>query len=149
MEPDNSGKPEPGKRDIRLVGWGHYDYDREHALKKKGLPPEQIDAYDVATPGELLLMERMVIDEIVAKDYCFSGEAHQYALTGTPIFEIDGKRVYFLSSWRGWGGIMAEARTIADGKQAYDYMDFYMDGFASDEKPRLPPLETGVGIVLD
>lgn len=117
--------------EIKLVAWGKYDYDTERFRKEKGLEPIQYDC-SVVSPREHQLMEKMLIDELVRKKYCFSGESHQRKLFCTPIFEVDGKRVYFTASWRAWGGIMAEARTIVDN-QSYDYMDFYMDCFLKDQ----------------
>ena len=90
-----------------------------------------------------------LIEEIRRKGYWFSGENHQDGVFGMPIFEIDGRPVFFWVSWRYWGGLMAEAHTSEDN--GYDYMDFYMEPYMDMERFRMPTVgkdidETGRAI---
>lgn len=132
---------------VKVVAWGHYDYDRERELQKQNLPQEQDDGSN-CTPRQHQLMEMAVVDELIRKQYRFSGEAHQSHPFGTPILDVNGKRVYFTASWRAWGGIMAEAMTIVDNEN-YNYMDFYMSGFLGVNDDKNKPKYPEVGIDID
>lgn len=64
----------------------------------------------------------VIKQEIIDNDYMFSGEEHQRALTGAPLFN-DG--TCFRASMRCFGSIMAAALQEKTGKE-HSYMDFYM-----------------------
>lgn len=121
---------------VKLVGWGHFDFNEARRLEKEGKPPVQKDYWDVLKDRENVAgivdqIEHLVIADIVKHKYCFDGEAHQNYKYGCPIVEVDGERLYYFVSWRYWGGIMADAWVKIDGR-SYDYMDFYM-GVMSDK----------------
>lgn len=60
--------------------------------------------------------------EIIAKNIRITGQGHQYADNGVPVFE-DGTVALF--SYRGWGDLMAAIWSTEENKD-YNYMDFYM-----------------------
>lgn len=64
----------------------------------------------------------LIKQDIIDNDYMFSGEEHQNALTGAPLFS-DG--TCFRASMRCFGSIMATALQEKTGEE-YSYMDFYM-----------------------
>ena len=64
----------------------------------------------------------LIKQDIIDNDYMFSGEEHQNALTGAPLFN-DG--TCFRASMRCFGSIMATALQEKTGEE-YSYMDFYM-----------------------
>lgn len=64
----------------------------------------------------------VIKQEIIDNDYMFSGEEHQRALTGAPLFN-DG--TCFRASMRCFGSIMAAALQEKTGEE-HSYMDFYM-----------------------
>lgn len=60
--------------------------------------------------------------EIIAKDIRITGQGHQYADNGVPVFE-DGTVGLF--SYRAWGDLMAAIWSTEENKD-YNYMEFYM-----------------------
>ena len=97
---------------LHIVGWAHFDdaYPTKALTRENG--KEIID---------------LVCDEIYEKGYRFSGEQHQNAPTGVPVFS-DG--TCFRASMRCFASLMAQLHSHKDGKE-YGYMDFYM--FVDDE----------------
>jgi len=61
--------------------------------------------------------------EIIAKKIRYTGEDHQDADDGVPVFS-DG--TVLMLSWRAWGDLMAAVWSTEENKD-YCYMDFYMD----------------------
>ena len=61
--------------------------------------------------------------EIVSKNIRYTGEDHQNADDGVPVFS-DG--TVLVLSWRAWGDLMAAVWSTEENKD-YCYMDFYMD----------------------
>lgn len=92
--------------ELTIVGWTNFDC--AYATRK-------------VYGEEFGRMLQLVCDEIAANRYMFSGEAHQNASTGVPVFS-DG--TCFRASMRVWGGLMA--RVYASSDAQYSYMDFYM-----------------------
>lgn len=118
------------KNEIKLVGWGHYDFDAERQAAKENRPHNQKDYFtelrECENMAEIIArIEELVISEIVKNGFRFDGDSHQNYKYGCPIVEVDGNRLYYTVSWRHWGSIMAEAWRKIDGK-FYDYLDFYM-----------------------
>lgn len=66
--------------------------------------------------------EDAIIEDIRAHGYVFSGQDHQNAKTGCPMFEDGTVRTYSL---RGWGRVMATAWNLLDSNGEPDYMEFY------------------------
>ena len=93
--------------ELRIIGWTNFDC--EYPAKK-------------LTAEELQVVLKLIKDEIIEKKYIFSGEEHQYGLTGVPVFS-DG--TCFRASMRCWALIMASLYNGQDGQQL-SYMDFYM-----------------------
>lgn len=93
--------------ELKLVGW--VDFDSEYPTKN-------------TTQEELSLMIELIKQDILKNGYRFSGEEHQNALTGVPLFS-DG--TCFRASMRAWGTIMAMIYSDVDGIN-YPYMEFYM-----------------------
>ena len=135
--------------EIKLVGWGHYDFDAEQQAAKENRPHSQKDYFTELRECENMAgiiagIEDLVISEIVKNGFRFDGDSHQNYKYGCPIVEVDGKRLYYTVSWRHWGSIMAEAWTKIDGK-FYDYMDFYM-GVTEEKADFRGPI---VGVHID
>lgn len=108
---------------LKIIGWTDYD---------SHFPSITIANEEV---NELLLI---IIKEITAHGYMLSGEAHQNAVTGVPVFN-DG--TCFRGSMRAWSVIMSTAYPEIDGKET-NYMDFYM----STPKPTKLPEQTQIDI---
>lgn len=113
---------------LTIIGWTSFD---------SGYPTIELSDENMAVVLPLLAQE------IGQKRYVFSGEAHQYAETGMPVFS-DGTA--FRASMRCWGTIMASLYSDIDGTD-YHYMDFYTDVPqeeilpCADEIPVAPTLE--------
>ena len=92
---------------LKVIGWSYFDCEYP-TPKVKG---EQFEEMITA-----------VKDAIREGEYVFSGQEHQYSLTGVPVFN-DG--TCFRASMRCWGSIMAELYVDGNGERL-SYMDFYM-----------------------
>ena len=108
---------------LHIVGWAHFD----DAYPTKALTQEN---------GKQVL--DLVCAEIYTKGYRFSGEQHQNALTGMPVFS-DG--TCFRASMRCFASLMVQIYSHKDGKE-YGYMDFYM---SADEE--LLPESTTIDVI--
>lgn len=93
---------------LKIIGWTDYSSDFPSAT--------------VANKDVNALLE-IVVKEISANGYVFSGEEHQNADTGVPVFS-DG--TCFRASMRAWGCVMTAAYPKIDDREAH-YMDFYME----------------------
>ena len=96
---------------LRIVGWTEYE------------------DYDVETASASYAATNVVINEIKAKGYCFSGWAHQEMSRGAPVFN-DGKKRLF--SARSFGGLMAAAHGYT-GVMDYSLFAFQL------KKEEMPP----------
>ena len=65
--------------------------------------------------------EDAIIKELVDNLYTICGDTHQYRYI--PVFDDN---TYVLLSMRKWGEIMAKARNLIEGRDKYDYRDFYL-----------------------
>lgn len=92
---------------LKIVGWTNFD----DVFPTKVLNNENFQ--------EVLNLIKI---EIYEKEYIFSGEEHQYGLTGVPVFS-DG--TCFRASMRAWGSLMASCFTGPNGEEV-SYMNFYM-----------------------
>lgn len=101
---------------LKIVGWT--DFDSEYPM------PDY-------TNQELNERLNLVCIEIAQNGYVFSGQEHQNASTGVPVFS-DG--TCFRASMRAWASIMASIHSSANGKRL-SYMSFYM---SLDEDSVLP-----------
>ena len=102
--------------DLKIVGWT--DFDSEY-------PSATIANEDLSQVISIL------VDEIRKNGYAFSGEKHQYSLTGVPVFD---NGTCLRASMRSWGMIMTFAYPEVDG-QPTKYMDFYMDCAVEEKMP--------------
>ena len=102
--------------EYRIVGWASYD---------SNYPTKEVNE------NNLRHVLYAVRKEIMDNRYLFSGEEHQNAITGVPVFE-DG--TCFRASMRCWAQIMASIYPDSEGNQR-SYMDFYM---FMDEESILP-----------
>ena len=74
---------------LRIVGWTNFDSQ----YPSKPCTKEEMD--------EIILLIR---EEIIKNKYYFSGEEHQYSLTGVPVFS---NGTCFRASMRCWGYLMS------------------------------------------
>ena len=107
--------------DLKIIGWT--DYDSEY-------PSITISNEEI---GEVV---SIVVDEIKANGYAFSGEQHQNSYTGVPVFD---NGTCLRASMRTWGMIMSFAYPEIDGKRT-QYMDFYMSCAAEEKMPEFKEL---------
>jgi ASC-1-like (ASCH) protein len=98
----------------QIIGWTDYDDDDypEHG---------GITAY----------IRRLIVEEIRKNEYFFGGDMHEYYC---PVLN-DGTLVSF--SWRGWGGVMAEAWNVED-TNGYAYMFGYMNELMDKDRLKYP-----------
>lgn len=118
-------------KEIKVVGWVHseYPFKSEDAIigglggffnwKEKGMRWKN---YLYTQPGEWHPYLEALRKEIIENEIKITGETHQYANSGTPLFS-DGKIGCW--SFRGWGDLMAAIWSEEENKD-YTYMDFYM-----------------------
>ena len=102
--------------DLKIIGWTDYD---------SYYPSVTIANEDL---NKLLVI---VANEIMDKGYMFSGQDHQNAYTGVPVFD---NGTCFRASMRVWGTLMAAAYPEVNGSET-NYMDFYM---STPDKKKLP-----------
>ena len=93
--------------DIKVIGWTSFD---------SKFPSKN---YDVVELEDVI---SAILDEIAENNYIFSGEEHQYGMTGVPVLS-DGTG--FRCSMRCWGSLMAQVYDGPGGVKL-NYMDFYM-----------------------
>ena len=94
--------------ELKIVGWT--DFESKY-------PSRNVDG------PELRELIQLIGDECVKHGYAFSGQEHQNAATGVPVFS-DG--TCLRASMRAWGQIMAAIYSAVDGTKL-SYMDFYID----------------------
>ena len=92
---------------LRIVGWTNFDSQ----YPSKPCTKEEMD--------EIILLIR---EEIIKNKYYFSGEEHQYSLTGVPVFS---NGTCFRASMRCWGYLMSTIY-LGHNDEELSYMDFYM-----------------------
>ncbi len=68
--------------EIKLVGWGHYDFDAERRAAKENRPHNQKDYFtelrECENMAEIIArIEELVISEIVKNGFRFDGDSHQ------------------------------------------------------------------------
>ena len=115
--------------DLKIIGWTSFDSE---------FPSVTISDEEVT--DVLLIVAREIMD----KGYVFSGNDHQNASTGVPVFE---NGTCFRASMRVWGTVMAAAFPEVDGKEM-NYMDFYMSTPLAKKLPEensidVMPMENG------
>lgn len=115
---------------LRLVGWTNFECE---------YPSRNADGEDFRQ------IMQLIGDEVVKNGYSFSGQDHQTAETGVPVFS-DG--TCLRASMRSWGYIMAAIHSEIEGINL-SYMDFYMGVFRDTVMPEYKELDVDVGYVED
>ena len=112
---------------LKIIGWTSFESE---------YPTPKFE-YD-----EMMIYVNLIKKELKKKRYYFSGEAHQNAINGVPVFS-DG--TCFRASMRAWGLMMANAHS--DKKNDYQYMDFYMDNGGFTRFPKIKPIKVKPAVV--
>ncbi len=92
--------------ELKIIGWT--DFECEY-------PTPKLSREDLGTVISL------IHSELSENNYVFSGEEHQNAPTGVPVFS-DG--TCFRASMRAWGHLMSRIYSGPNGEEL-SYMDFY------------------------
>ena len=114
--------------EYKVIGWTHYD--------DAGYPP--------VADEELYRLRPIVVRAIREGGYRFGGDAHNYRDGCTPVLNSGEK--YCITSFRVWGGLMAEAWEVTD-RGGYEYMEFYVDSMVDDSV--YPPSRVNDGEIVD
>lgn len=114
--------------ELSIVGWT--DFECEY-------PSKNVEGLEVRT------IVQLIGDECVKNGYCFSGQDHQNAATGVPVFS-DG--TCLRASMRAWGQIMAAIFSAVEGINL-SYMDFYMDSYKERVLPEEGKIDVEPGYV--
>lgn len=114
--------------ELRIVGWTNFECE---------YPSRNVDGPEVSK------IVQLIGDEVVDKGYCFSGQEHQNALTGVPVFS-DG--TCLRASMRAWGQIMAAIYSSVEGLNL-SYMDFYIDSYKEIVLPEFNDFDIEIGYV--
>ena len=115
---------------LKIVGWTSFECE---------YPSKNIESEEVRE------IVQLIGDEVVRNGYAFSGQEHQNALTGVPVFS-DG--TCLRASMRAWGQIMAAIYSAVEGLDL-SYMDFYMDSYKETVLPEVQVVNVDVGYVED
>ena len=107
---------------LKIVGWTSFECE---------YPSRNADGEDFREVMQL------IGDEVVKHGYCFSGQEHQTALTGVPVFS-DG--TCLRASMRSWGYIMAAIYSAIEETQL-SYMDFYMGSYKETLLPEYEKID--------
>ena len=103
--------------ELRIVGWTDFESD---------YPSRNVE-------GEgLREIVQLIGNEVLEHGYCFSGQDHQNASTGVPVFS-DG--TCLRASMRAWGLVMAAIYSAID-EVDLSYMDFYVDSYKKTVLPK-------------
>ena len=114
--------------ELKIVGWTNFECE---------YPSRNVDG------PEIKELVQLIGDESVKHGYAFSGQDHQNALTGVPVFS-DG--TCLRASMRAWGQIMSAIYSAVDGMQL-SYMDFYMDSCKETVLPEYDDIDVEPGYV--
>ena len=102
--------------ELKIVGWTNFECE---------YPSRNVEG------PALTEIVQLIGNEVIKYGYAFSGQDHQFASTGVPVFS-DG--TCLRASMRTWGQIMAAIYSAVDGVDL-SYMDFYVDSY---KEPCLP-----------
>ena len=114
--------------ELKIVGWTNFECE---------YPSRNVEG-----PG-LREVVQLIGDEIVQYGYSFSGQDHQTAATGVPVFS-DG--TCLRASMRAWGQIMAAVYSAVDGVNL-SYMDFYMSSYKNTVLPKITDINVEAAYV--
>lgn len=116
--------------ELKIVGWTNFECE---------YPSRNVIGEEVRE------IVQLIGDEVVKFGYSFSGQDHQNALTGVPVFS-DG--TCLRASMRAWGQIMAAIYSAVEGINL-SYMDFYMSSYKETVLPEFNDVSIDVGYVED
>lgn len=116
--------------ELKIVGWTNFECR---------YPTKTVEGEEVRQ------IVQLIGDEVVKYGYSFSGQEHQNALTGVPVFS-DG--TCLRASMRAWGQIMAAIYSSVEGVNL-SYMDFYMDSYKETVLPEFSDVDIEPGNVED
>lgn len=116
--------------ELKIVGWTNFECR---------YPTKTVEGEEVTQ------IVQLIGDEVVKYGYSFSGQEHQNALTGVPVFS-DG--TCLRASMRAWGQIMAAIYSSVEGVNL-SYMDFYMDSYKETVLPEFSDVDIEPGNVED
>ena len=116
--------------ELKIVGWTNFECE---------YPTKTVEGKEV---GQIV---QLIGDEVVKYGFSFSGQDHQNALTGVPVFS-DG--TCLRASMRVWGQIMAAIYSSVEGVNL-SYMDVYMDSYKETVLPEISDFDVEIGNVED
>lgn len=114
--------------ELKIVGWTNFECE---------YPSKNVYG------SQLTEIVQLIGNEVVKYGYSFSGQEHQNAMTGVPVFS-DG--TCFRASMRAWGQIMAAIYSAIDNV-SLSYMDFYMDSYKEIILPEFKSINLENGYV--
>ena len=103
--------------ELRIIGWDSFECK---------YPSRNVEGEEIRN------IVQLIGNEVVKHGYAFSGQDHQNALTGVPVFS-DG--TCLRASMRTWGQIMASIYSAVDDVKL-SYMDFYMSSYKETSLPK-------------
>lgn len=115
---------------LEIVGWTSFECE---------YPSRNM----VGAEQDIKIIVQLIGDEVVKHGYSFSGQDHQNALTGVPVFS-DG--TCLRASMRAWGQIMSAIYSSIEGINL-SYMDFYMDAYKKTVLPEYSDIKIEPGYV--
>ena len=116
--------------ELRIVGWTNFECE---------YPSRNVEG------EELREIVQLIGNEVLTHGYCFSGQDHQNANTGVPVFS-DG--TCLRASMRAWGLIMAAIYSAID-EVDLSYMDFYVDSYKKTVLPESSYIDIEPSYVKD
>ena len=114
--------------ELKIVGWTNFECE---------YPTRNVQG------PETREIVQLIGDEVVKNGYAFSGQDHQNAEAGVPVFS-DG--TCLRASMRAWGQIMAAIYSSVD-EVDLSYMDFYMDSYKETHLPEPTNIDVEPGQV--
>ena len=114
--------------ELRIVGWTSFECE---------YPSKNVEG------PQLREIVQLIGNEVIKYGYAFSGQEHQNAMTGVPVFS-DG--TCFRASMRTWGQIMAVIYSAVDNVNL-SYMDFYIECYKEIVLPEVSSINVELGYV--
>ena len=116
--------------ELQIVGWTNFESE---------YPTRSVE-------GSILKdIVKLIKDECLENGYVFSGQDHQNALTGVPVFS-DG--TCLRASMRAWGQIMAAIYSSVL-ETNLSYMDFYIDSYTETVLPEFKTIKVKPGCLIN
>lgn len=109
---------------MKVISWGRYNDTDNRVIENSGGYFDdgmRWKDYICNWDDEAIPYIEALRQEILDKGIRYTGEQHQYADDGMPIFEDQTVATF---TFRAWGDLMAAIWSEAENKD-YSYMDFY------------------------